>query len=240
MKFLIKNKIKKIIIKLTPSKVINLYRRNKIKYASLSYSQEGEDMILKRIFENKKNGFYVDVGAHHPKRFSNTYYFYLKGWMGINIDAMPNSMKLFEKERIKDINLEIAISDKKQLLTYYIFNESALNSFSKNISYQRNKLNNYKIISQQKIQTNTLKEILDKYLPQNTEIDFMSIDVEGFDYKILKSNDWQKYKPKIVLIEDLNKKLTNIINSDINIFMQKQNYQLFAKTFNTIFFKKNV
>lgn len=74
-----------------------------------SYSQEGEDMILSRIFGDKKNGFYVDVGAHHPFRFSNTYLFYKRGWLGINIDAMPGSMRLFDRFRKNDINIESAI-----------------------------------------------------------------------------------------------------------------------------------
>src|SRR5574341_354761 len=73
-------------------------------YAMKSYSQEGKDMILRRIFGNVENGFYVDVGAYHPKRFSNTFYFYKKGWSGINIDAMPGSMKFFTKMRSRDIN----------------------------------------------------------------------------------------------------------------------------------------
>ena len=56
-----------------------------------SYSQEGEDILLSRIFRNQKKGFYVDIGAHHPTRFSNTYYFYKLGWRGINIDAIPQA-----------------------------------------------------------------------------------------------------------------------------------------------------
>ena len=56
-----------------------------------SYSQEGEDMILRRIFGDKRLGFYVDVGAHDPRRFSNTYYFYKRGWRGINIEPRPGS-----------------------------------------------------------------------------------------------------------------------------------------------------
>ena len=61
----------------------------------MSYSQQGEDMILKSLFQDHQSGFYVDVGAHHPSRFSNTYFFYLRGWRGINIDAMPGSMAAF-------------------------------------------------------------------------------------------------------------------------------------------------
>ena len=234
--------IKKIILRITPKKLINFYFKNddKFKYASLSYSQEGEDMILRRILGNKKNGFYVDVGAHHPERFSNTYYFYKKDWKGINIDATPVSMKLFNKQRLRDINLEMGVSNKKETLTYYKFNEPALNSFSKEISQQRDKENNnYKIIDKIKIKTETLENILDKYLPQNTNIDFLTIDVEGYDYKVLKSNNWSKYRPNIILIEILENSFEEIAKSKIAIFMQEQNYQIFAKTLNTVFFKKN-
>src|SRR5829696_7661265 len=80
-------------------------------YSRKSYSQEGEDLILERIFLEQKKGFYVDVGAHHPKRFSNTFLFYKLGWFGINIDAMPGSMSAFESARPRDINLEVAIAE---------------------------------------------------------------------------------------------------------------------------------
>ncbi|MFT7246563.1 MAG: hypothetical protein ACI82A_003940, partial [Candidatus Azotimanducaceae bacterium] len=74
-------------------------------WTNRSWSQEGEDQILRRIFEQQSTGFYVDVGAHHPKRFSNTFLFYKLGWQGINIDAMPGSMALFNRERSRDLNL---------------------------------------------------------------------------------------------------------------------------------------
>ena len=73
------------------------------------FSQNGEDLILNRLLENKSNGFFVDVGAHHPVRFSNTYLSYLNGWNGINIDAMPNSMMIFDKIRPRDINIEVGL-----------------------------------------------------------------------------------------------------------------------------------
>src|SRR5690242_3324544 len=68
-------------------------------WAVKSYSQEGEDRILHSIFETVADGFYVDIGAHHPKRFSNTYLFYQRGWRGINVDAMPGSMVRFKRVR---------------------------------------------------------------------------------------------------------------------------------------------
>lgn len=217
---------------LTPSKnSLPIYYRH-------SYSQEGEDMILARIFEDKSQGFYVDVGAHHPQRLSNTYYFYLKGWHGINIDAMPGIKDTFDKLRSRDINLEIAISDYPKNLTYYGFNESALNSFSQELANQYSQLDGYNIILKKIIKTYTLAEILDEYLPQNQKIDFLNIDVEGMDYEVLKSNNWSKYRPEIVLIEELNKfSADELRESKIVGFMQDNNYQLYCKTLNTLIFK---
>ena len=80
------------------------------RYSNISYSLQGEDMVLKELFADKNQGFYVDVGAHHPFRFSNTYLFYKKGWRGINIDAMPRSMELFDKFRPRDINIECGVA----------------------------------------------------------------------------------------------------------------------------------
>ena len=83
-----------------------------------SYSQEGEDLVLARYFA-KSSLIYVDVGAHHPTRYSNTYLFYSQGWRGINIDAMPGSMDAFRRDRPRDINIEALVStSKKPTITF--------------------------------------------------------------------------------------------------------------------------
>ena len=212
-------------------------------YAKKSYSQEGEDMILRRIFENQNKGFYVDVGSHHPKLFSNTYFFYNIGWNGINIDAMPGSMSLFKKIRGRDLNIEKAISSKKQVLTYYSFNEPALNGFSKELS-ENNVLKGYRIECTKDIETYTLEEILDTYLPSNKIIDFLNVDVEGLDFDVIKSINFTKYRPKIILVEIFNKNflgftISDIIKSDICSYLISEDYTLFAKSLNTVIFKSN-
>tara|TARA_B100000787_G_scaffold69870_1_gene51392 strand:- start:2393 stop:3142 length:750 start_codon:yes stop_codon:yes gene_type:complete len=206
---------------------------------SYSYSQEGEDMVLKRIFDNQTNGFYIDVGAHHPKRFSNTYNFYLKGWKGINIDAMPKSMDLFNKIRPRDINLELGVGQKEEELNYYIFNEPALNSFSKELSETRDKAkDSYFIKDIIKVEVKPLNKILDTHLINN-DIDFLNVDVEGLDLDVLKSNDWSKYRPKFVLVEILSSSLHNIDKDPIFQLMKEKSYIIFSKQVNTVFFKDN-
>jgi FkbM family methyltransferase len=226
-----------------PKLIKKLYANNslflKFKYFNRrSFSQEGEDLILNELLNSKRNGFYVDVGAHHPIRFSNTHFFYKRGWSGINIDANPGSMVLFEKIRKRDVNLELAISNKKQSLIYYLFNEPALNTFSKTLSKRRDANNEYQIIGKKKISTITLAKVLDRYHPTNTVIDFLNIDVEGLDLEVLKSNDWRKYQPNIVLVEINEIDIDDIKSSPIYSFLNSKNYKLIAKTCRTGIFRK--
>ena len=236
--------MKSILKTILPSSVVKFivnFKNNYLDgYALKSYSQEGEDMILRRIFERQSTGFYVDVGAHHPKRFSNTYFFYKKSWTGINVDAMPGSMKLFEKVRSRDINIEKPISSEKQVLTYYAFNESALNGFSKEISEARDGLNNYKIEFTKDIETSTLEEVLDEKLPSNKVIDFLSVDVEGLDFDVIKSMNIRKYRPRVILVEILGSSLSDLQQNPIYKFLIDEDYALYAKAVNTVVFKSNI
>ena len=103
-----------------------------------SFSSAGEDMILRHILgSDKMEGFYVDVGAFHPTLFSNTYFFYLNGWRGINIEARPGSKELFDKVRPGDVNLEVGVSGECGVMTYYFIGEnSTMNSFSRDFLNQ--------------------------------------------------------------------------------------------------------
>lgn len=209
-------------------------------WQQISWSQEGEDRILQRIFERQSCGFYVDIGAHHPKRFSNTYLFYRKGWVGINVDAMPGSMQAFKKVRPCDINLELGVGTKEGELDYYVFNELALNGFSKELSEKRHASeSDCKVVEVLKVKIQPLSKILGEYLPSRQVVDFMSIDAEGLDLDVLQSNDWQRYRPKLVLVEVLGSSLCELTSSEIGTFMKGVNYSIYAKCMNTVFFKDN-
>jgi len=193
-------------------------------------------MILRRLLESKECGFYVDVGAHHPRRFSNTYFFYKRGWSGINIEPNHDILAAFQATRSRDINLQLGVSDSKGSITYYSFDEPALNTFDEEIVKSRLTNTQYKLIGKHDVPVERLDHILAMYLPPNTQIDFLSIDVEGFDFLVLKSNDWECYRPKYVLVEALDSSLEDLMRGEIFEFMKRQQYMLFAKTYNTLFF----
>lgn len=235
--------MKKLIKKCIPNRLLGVFRniRNELfdGYCVKSYSQEGEDIVLNRIFEGKSSGFYVDVGAHHPRRFSNTYLFYKRGSRGINIEPNPDAIKLFQLKRVGDINLCVGVSDSAGKITYYQFDEPALNTFDTEVVNSRVMNTPYKLKSTSEVSVERLDSILEKYLPANGQIDFLSIDVEGFDFAVLKSNDWNRFRPKCVLIEALNTSLEEFIKGEIFEYMQNKQYVLFAKTYNTIFFVRS-
>lgn len=207
-------------------------------YSTKSFAQEGEDLILSRYFQNLSKGFYIDIGAHHPKRLSNTYMFYKRGWNGINVDAMPGSMKAFNKYRKRDINCEIGVSDKEDELTYFIFNEPALNTFSEEYALEWSKKPPYKIKKQVKVKTLPLSQIILTNIKKNQKISFLSIDVEGLDLIVIESNDWELFRPEIVLIEDHTvKDLESINGTEIYEKMIQLDYKLISKCYYTLMFK---
>ena len=146
-----------------------------------SFSSAGEDMILRHLIgAEKRNGFYVDVGAFHPINSSNTYYFYLNGWRGINIDACPGSMAEFNKVRPRDTNREAGVSDVNDELTYYFIDKnSSMNSFSKEFLIE---IGMHESVKEEiKVPVYKLSQILDEHLSAGQTIDFLSVDVEGFE-----------------------------------------------------------
>ena len=212
----------------------------RIRYNARAYSSEGEDMILQRIFPEQTTGTYVDVGAHHPFRFSNTYVFYRRGWSGINIDPMPGSKALFERHRSRDVNLEMGVSDTCRRMTYHLFNDRALNTFSPQTAKDyEDSSPRYKVIGRQEIETWPLADILDNYLPRlgRTHIDFLTVDAEGLDLQVLRSNDWEKYRPGYVLVEGTPFDLPHMERNPTYLFMRDKWYDIFAKTYYTYFFK---
>ncbi len=198
------------------------------------FGQEGEDQILAELLPQNL-GFYVDIGAFHPYRFSNTYYFYLKGWHGINIDPTPGMKQRFDTARPRDINLELGISSTTGQSEFFIFNEPALNTFDT----QRARLmefRGYELKTKKKISQRKLKNVLAEYLGDNI-IDFITIDVETYEIQVLESNDWERYRPRFILVEILEKDLKTVLKHPIYLFLSQIGYSLKVKTLRTAIFE---
>ncbi|TLG77619.1 FkbM family methyltransferase [Methylocystis sp. B8] len=206
-------------------------------FVNLAYSQDGEDMILRRLFEDKACGFYVDVGAHHPFRFSNTCYFYRRGWSGINIDPNPEAIKAFQRDRPSDINVCVGVSDAAGELSFHFFNEPALNTFDAELAVERARLPGYRLLETRSVPVRRLEDLLTAHLPPDKQIDFLSIDVEGMDLSVLRSNDWSRFRPRFLLVEAHERTILAIERDPINRFAVAAGYRLVAKTLNTLIYE---
>ena len=196
-----------------------------------SFSQGSMDLILEQIFKNKNDGFYVDVGCQHPIKNNNTYLLYKRGWSGVNIDLDYVNIELFNFFRRKDDNVISALSDKiENAKLFYYHQKSPINTLDKKVSLKQKA----KIDKEINIQTNTLTNILDNYSIK--KIDLLTIDVEGFELKVLKGLNFDKYNPNVIIVEfldlEVNKweipynNLENVLQSDIYNYLIDNNYKL--------------
>ena len=205
-------------------------------YSQLHYSQEGEDLLLQRVFQGQQNGFYVDVGAHHPQRFSNTYWAYQLGWSGLNIDAAPGFTKQFNKSRPRDISVERCIAETAGPVDFFVFPEAALNTTSLNRSSQVHGWTGEtaKIVT---VQGETLGKLLHEHVPKNVAtIDFMSIDIEGREMAALRSNDWDAFKPRVLILEALGRTLLDLDSSPEVQFVQSMGFTPVAMLYHSVVF----
>lgn len=216
---------------------LHVYGRPQYDHHRLSFSQEGEDLIILRLLGDLPAGLFVDVGAHHPQRFSNTYLLYLQGWRGLNLDANPGSMRAFNALRPRDTNIETGVGEETGERTLYCFNEPALNTFDEALARERDGVAGYRVVSEQPVRTERLDALIERHLPPGRQIDLLNVDVEGWEASVVRSNDWNRFRPKIVALETFGSLHAAVsTTSPAAELLVAHGYGLVAKTANTSIF----
>ena len=196
----------------------------------LHYSQFGEDVIIESMLDglglDRAPGFYVDVGAFHPHYVSNTRLLHLRGWSGVNIDANPAAIALFREQRPRDRNIVAAISDVEEDVEFTVYRLAALSTAdpASKAAYVRE--GRADIVQTLALRTRTLRDVLAEAVPDGQHVDLMSVDVEGFDLRALRSNDWLRISPRLLLVEDPALSLGDRPGSEIFQFMRALGYRL--------------
>jgi FkbM family methyltransferase len=164
----------------------------------ISYAQNGEDIILRRIFKNQETGFYIDIGASHPEHLSVTKFFYDRGWNGVNADPLKHAYDLFMTNRPRDTNLHLAIGERKGSCDFFeVSDYLELSTFSVEAANVLSE-HGHQVISYP-VEVITGNELFSLHAPQ--DVDFLKIDVEGSELSVLSSIDFSKYRPKVLVIE---------------------------------------
>lgn len=192
----------------------------------ISYGQFGEDIPLFMIFRKRKadrnHGFFVDVGAYHPTKWSNTFYLYKRGWRGINIDMEPLKIQAFNIRRPRDINICQAISDSPEPVTIFSHGPYTVGA---TIDAKTGMERHGEKKTGQVVYPKTLTQVIDETRFNNIEIDLLNIDAEGHDLNVLKSLDFNRYKPKVIAVEIYAKDMEEVLETDIHQFLKEKGYK---------------
>ena len=203
-----------------------LLRKTWLTRAGRTYwSQFGEDAVLMELVPRKlRDGVYVDVGAYHPRKLSNTYAFHRRGWRGVNIDMDPLKVRAFDLARPRDHNVCAAVSDRQETVTAYSYSRFGVGS---TIDPAVAAGTRDSVFGTRTVTTRTLDEILGASPFAGRRIDLLSIDVEGKDFEVLRSLSLPLYRPQAVVIESLHAtSLESIARLDLYRHLAGHGYRL--------------
>jgi len=166
----------------------------------ISYAQNGEDIVLARGLHHR-DGFYVDIGAFDPYRDSVTKLFHDRGWRGINVDPIPEVIALFERDRPGDINIQAAISAEPGTADLWTGPTNLVGHSTLDKRVAQAHLADGIEFTRSSVKTIRLDALLEATVPSGTNVDFLKIDVEGYEEFVLESCDWSKWHPRVVVVE---------------------------------------
>ncbi len=169
----------------------------------ISYAQNYEDVVLQRCFKDVSAGFYIDVGAWDPLEHSVTHLFYERGWRGINIEPTPEFFERLQRDRTRDINLQLVLGGTDQeSQTFTILKGSGISTMRRLSDDYLENLDGRGFPQEPvEVSTVTLASVCRDYVPEGIEIDFLKVDVEGWETQVLRGHDWDRWRPKVLVIE---------------------------------------
>jgi FkbM family methyltransferase len=190
----------------------------------VSYAQNFEDIMLWRALKDIKGGFYIDIGSENPFVDSISYGFSLNGWSGLSVEANPSYYDLFKQKRPKDRIINAFVSNKKENIDFYIFDNTGLSTADKSFAEMHiQKGLAYHIVKTKSI---TFDDLVEKE-SINSDIHWMKIDVEGFEKNVLLG--WTSgIRPWVLVIEAM------VPNNQIPTHEEWQ-YILFEKGYHFVY-----
>jgi FkbM family methyltransferase len=214
-----------------------------VAHAHESFSIEAEDLVIQRLFDTvifkdrSKVGFYLDIGAFHPIIHSNTYFFYRKGWRGVNVEPNPQYIAEFARERPDDVTINAGLSDKAGMLTYHMWEFAMLNGFYGQdvIDYQIGQGQKY--LGAKQVECLATPDFLARYATR--EIDFINLDIETQEPPVLRTWDWVNKRPKLICIEIHGVTMADTLKSAYVDILGQRGYTLMSRVWQSVMFVDN-
>ena len=175
---------------------------------------------------------YIDIGAHHPWYYNNTYLFYRQGARGVNVEPDPSLYAGLRRRRRHDVNLNMGIGPREAEMDFYVMSSRALNTFSAIEARKYVEQHGLRILDTRRIRVQTFAQAVDTHLGRTP--DLVSLDAEGLDLDILRSIDFSRYRPHVFCVETISyagRDGSGIKNLEIHALMLQHGYMLYADTY---------
>lgn len=210
----------------------------------ISYSQSGEDLLVRFLFESLGIGkpSYIDVGAHDPCYINNTAIFYAGGSRGINIEPNKVLLDSFKKHRPHDVNLCMCVGKYEGVIDYYIMDIPTLNTVSKEEAMRLEASTDRRVVDVVQVPVKTIASVIDEYCG-GVFPDFLTLDVEGLDQEILECIEFGAKSPKVICVETAEYCEQGVPRKKIKTieYLLGEGYSVYADTFiNTIFVRNDI
>jgi FkbM family methyltransferase len=212
------------------------------RFASPSYAVAGEDRAIEYLVSEQRlatdgPGFYVDVGCHDPVAYSNTFALYCKGWRGVTVDANPEMIARHRRARPRDVSVCAVVSDiEGRELTFTEFEAAVLSSVDER--HVREWSAKRPVLRTRAVTPRTLTSILEEVRAPE-QFDLLSVDAEGHDLNVLRSLDYDRFRPRLVVAEVRDFALADAAAHPIPAFLAARGYQLAAYIAGNAFFLKS-
>jgi len=214
---------------------------------SPSFSSDGEDYIISKYFMKFEGGVYIDIGANHPVKHSNTFQLYLTGWSGLCVDPIPIFRRSYKYLRPRDtfVNAGLTSKNHDHRLQFYYYRD-----YPDNSTFDPRRVEALKAkfgrepSSTQDVKAISVDYLIDGYLKNikpDLDIQFLNLDTEGLELEIILAFFHKKIFPWMICVEDLGTSIYNLHSSDIHEVMSKNGYEIIAKTFlSSIYFRNEM
>ncbi len=224
------------LLAVPPFRWLYLLRKIFLTRSSRRYwSQYGEDIVLDRVLNLGKSGFYVDVGCYHPVKNNNTFKLYRLGWRGINLDIDELKIAAFRLRRPRDLSLACCVSDQPGDIRVFTPGPWSLTQTADVATAEKLRSRGVQLV-ERVVPARTLTSILDESEFRDRRIDALSIDVEGHELAVLRSLDFDRYQPRVVIIESHVRSLEDLMASAEFKLLAGKNYTLFNWTGPSVLF----
>lgn len=224
------------LLRCAPFRWLYLLRKIFLTRSSRRYwSQYGEDIVLDRVLNLARPGFYVDVGCYHPVKNNNTFKLYRRGWRGLNVDIDELKIAAFRLRRPRDVNIACCVSDHPGEIRVFSPGPWSLTQTADPATADKLRARGVRL-TERTVPARTLTSLLDDSEFHDRRVDALSIDVEGHELAVLRSLDFDRYQPHVVILESHVRALEDLVASPEYQLLVGKGYTLFNWTGPSVLF----